>query len=246
MAEIRHAVLAAVATAIGAQVFAHNVAALAPGYWQVVTSSQTSDRRNVTSPPAYASFILVSLTHADGLDKPRPSAPPITLSPLRDGVLFDMDGDGSLEQVSWPMEPTQVAFLGIDRNANGVIDNGTELFGAQMMPGANWAFTALERSEPNNHDGAIDRDDGIYSRLLLWIDRNRDGRCESGELGPASAVLARIGLGYSSFDYTDAVGNVFENRGWTIFVKDLRGAADDAVSPLFEVSPALRRAPTPR
>jgi hypothetical protein len=46
-----------------------------------------------------------------------------------DGVLFDVDADGELEAVAWTEPGPGDAFLTLDRNDNGTVDSGSELFG---------------------------------------------------------------------------------------------------------------------
>jgi hypothetical protein len=188
-----------------------------------------------------ASFILVPLSDWPSLHT---SNPPIKLSSVPDGVFFDIDGDGTPEQVSWPSEPTKVAFLAIDRNQSGAIENGSELFGAQMMPGVDFGLTALEKFEANSGDGVLDKGDALFAKLLLWTDANANGRSDSGELTPAAATLAKIGLGYSEMTYRDKNGNGFENRGWVILLKNFKNSPSDPILPVFEVFPAVRRPPT--
>ena len=83
-------------------------------------------------------------------------------SGLQRSVRFDLDADGTLEQISVPTGDD--ALLAFDRNANGRIDNGSELFGDQR--GAANGFAELAKHDDNG-DGRIDRQDAIFQRLSL-------------------------------------------------------------------------------
>ena len=51
-------------------------------------------------------------------------------------VRFDIDGDGQQGLVTWPLEPANLAFLAMDKNGNGLIDDGRELFSEHTTPGS--------------------------------------------------------------------------------------------------------------
>jgi len=137
------------------------------------------------------------------------------LTGLQGGVPFDLDGDGQVEQVSWTHHRSGNAFLALDRNGNGTIDNGTELFGAHTPVGvsgttAENGFEALRFFEGFPFDHQISAGDPVFERLLLWTDRNHDGLSEPEELQRlADAGVAAIGLNYKTTRRTDRFGNEF-------------------------------------
>ncbi|MBV1910398.1 MAG: hypothetical protein KUG78_13935 [Kangiellaceae bacterium] len=77
-------------------------------------------------------------------------------------IQFDLDGDGELEFIS--NLSGEDAFLAIDKNNNGVIDNGTELFGDQE--GAKDGFAALKLLDSNS-DHQINAEDQLFHQILL-------------------------------------------------------------------------------
>ena len=94
-----------------------------------------------------------------------------------EGVEFDITGDGVKEKVSW-VSPSD-GILVYDRNGNGVIDSGKELFGDQH--GAANGFEELAKFD-DERNGVIDMKDTIYQDLKIWQDLNQNGYSEVKEL----------------------------------------------------------------
>ena len=103
----------------------------------------------------------------------------IETSGLADGVSFDIDGDGISERVSVASQGN--ALLALDRNGNGRIDDGHELFGDQN--GASHGFAELARYD-DNRDGVIDRSDRVFTALRL-LSFESDGSQELHSLDEA-------------------------------------------------------------
>lgn len=74
---------------------------------------------------------------------------------------FDLDADGTKDQIAW-VQPGS-GFLALDKNGNGAIDDGSELFGAQTGNG----FAELAAYD-EDQNGWIDEADAAYDRLLVW------------------------------------------------------------------------------
>lgn len=85
----------------------------------------------------------------------------IVFTSIPDGALFDINNDGRLERMS--TIAGEDAFLALDKNNNGRIDDASELFGDQ--DGALNGFESLKRYD-DNHDNLIDSRDQVFSRLL--------------------------------------------------------------------------------
>ncbi len=108
-----------------------------------------------------------------------------TLSSGENGVLFDTCGSGRRERIPWPEPADAAAWLVLDRNKNGFVDDGTELFGnsTRLTDGSRATNGYLALSELDaNQDGQIDVADPMYADLRAWVDHNRNGWSEVGEL----------------------------------------------------------------
>lgn len=125
----------------------------------------------------------------------------IELKALSHGVNFDLDNNGFAEKTAWIGE--EDGFLAYDRNQNGKIDNGGELFGDQViMKNGNKStsgFDALCELDENK-DGMIDDGDSVYNDLLVWVDVNNNGKSEKGEL----LNLKDVGVVSISLEYIES------------------------------------------
>ncbi len=139
----------------------------------------------------------------------------VLLSAPTKGVQFDIDGNGSKEQISWPVNAGN-AFVALDVNLNGQIDSGAELFGNHSI-GPDGAksdngFLALAKYD-DDKNGKIDSRDAVFALLKLWEDSNHDGLSAASELSSLSARgVTEIDLNYIDMNESDAWGNETRQR----------------------------------
>lgn len=144
---------------------------------------------------------------------------------------FDLTGTMSVI-TDWPTSTTP--WLALDRNGNGRIDDGGELFGsATLLPSgapAGNGFVAL-RELDSNLDGRIDARDAMWDRLLVWSDVDSDRVSAVDELQSVELrELVAIELRYVVDRRCDVRGNCEVERASFVYRsggRELQGAVVD-------------------
>jgi hypothetical protein len=187
----------------GALIMAYGVAnkwLFSPSYQNFYGQVDVPQNQQVQFPKCKGSPLVLDLM-GDGVQPTSPA----------EGVRFDLLGFGAL-RTAWVKGDD--ALLALDRNDNGRIDDGTELFGEATggRPHED-GFDALATLD-TNHDGKVDSRDAQFENLVLWRDGNSDGVSQRSEVTPlGSAGISSLGVGGVHTPTVDSHGNDLSLRG---------------------------------
>jgi len=141
---------------------------------------------------------------------------------------FDLLGNGKEIQSGWLSNDD--GFLAIDRDANGKIDNVSELFGGSNK-GDGFAKLA---SFDSNGDSWIDAGDANFASLLIWRDGNGNHQTDDGELLTlGDAGITQLNVNFTELPFVDAQGNLHFERSSAVLDN---GNAVDMTDVYFNVS----------
>ena len=139
----------------------------------------------------------------------------IHLTSWHDGVPFELIPGVSGSIIAWTTPQSDDAWLVLDRNEDGIVNDGSEMFGnftAQPAPPDGVlenGFAALAVLD-SNQDSVVDSLDLKFNDLRLWQDKNHDGRSQTDELSPLRALgVAGISVAYTVTSKVDEHGNRF-------------------------------------
>ena len=123
----------------------------------------------------------------------------ISLTPIEQGVQFDMDGDGIRDRMAWTAGEDGI--LAFDLDGSGTIQSGKEIV-SPWFAGGNFADSlAALATLDGNRDGRIDAHDADFGNLLVWQDVNHDGVSDPDELyGLADRGITGIALDATPLD----------------------------------------------
>ncbi len=114
---------------------------------------------------------------------------------------FDLNSDGKNELI--PQLKEQAGFLAIDKNNNGTIDNGNELFGTNTGDG----FAELKQYDEDGNSW-IDENDSIFDSLLIW-EKNENKEGSLIGLGQAGVGAIYLAAADSNFRYSKGVNQEY-------------------------------------
>lgn len=126
--------------------------------------------------------------------------------------LFDLDGDGQKDEIN--RLGAGSGFLALDKNGDGVINDGNELFGTKSGNG----FADLAAYD-TDHNGFIDEGDEIWDKLKIWVmDENGEGQLYSlAEKGVGAICLQNAATDFAITDENNQAKGRIRNTGFFLY-----------------------------
>lgn len=149
----------------------------------------------------YTSETNVSIRAGDALVDPLVinfAAPTASITAAK--YAFDLDADGDQEQISFVGQGS--GFLTLDKNGDGAVTDGSELFGPQS--GNGFADLAAYDADGNNW---IDENDPIYAKLNIWT-KDENGNDRLLALGQSGVGAIYLGNVDTAFSYKDTANQL--------------------------------------
>ena len=122
---------------------------------------------------------------------------------------FDLDSDGTGEEISF-VGPGS-GFLALDRNGNGTVDDGSELFGTRSGDG----FADLGAYDDDGN-GWIDENDEIYDHLRIWTkdENGNDQLLALGVKGVGAIYLGNVNTGFTLKGADNSTAGAIRSTGF--------------------------------
>lgn len=142
------------------------------------------------------------------------------------GVYFDINSDGIRDHLQWVRRGGDEGFLAMDRSGNGLVDNGSELFGVGTpleLEGRNApnGFVGLaqydQRRLGGNDDGLITDADAIWPQLRIWLDLDANGVATPSEMRTLQSYgITALETIPKRRRHVDAAGNLIPLWAWAM------------------------------
>lgn len=143
--------------------------------------------------------------------------------------LFDLDGDGQEDEINYLAAGS--GFLALDKNDDGVINDGTELFGTKSGNG----FADLAAYD-TDHNGFIDEGDEIWNKLKIWVmDENGERELYSlAEKGVGAICLHNTATDFAITDENNQAKGMIRNTGFFLYENGETGSVQHVDMTLHE------------
>lgn len=131
---------------------------------------------------------------------------------------FDLDADGEGELISRLCEDS--GYLALDKNGDGSINDGSELFGTQS--GNGFADLSVYDEDKN---GWIDENDDVWNKLKIWVqDENGNSKLYSlAEQGVGAICLQNVSTQFDQRGMSGEVNAAIRNTGIFLYENGTAG-----------------------